>query len=64
MSKQTAFCAVCDHQIVPGVACDGQPRECPWNVFQRKQAPKTGSYAITIDNVTGSKDIDAVRGID
>ena len=64
MSNQTAFCSVCDHQIVPGVACDGQPGECPAHVYHYKQARKIGNYAVTIDNVTGCKERVAVKGID
>lgn len=64
MSQQQTFCSVCDHQIIAGVACDGQPDECPYHAEHSVKRHQAVSFAAIIDSVTGSREIDAVKGID
>lgn len=65
MSKEADFCTVCDHKIIPGVACDGQPEECPFHAVHHNNAHRQESrYATVVDSMIGDKDLDTVKGID
>jgi len=64
MSQENAFCSVCDHKIVPGVACDGQPEECPYHKEHPAKHHRTSAFAVTVDSMTGESATDAVRSID
>ena len=64
MSQKQAFCSVCDHKIVPGVACDGMPEECPSHTLHLEKHHQTRNFAATVDKVTGEKDFDCVKGLD
>jgi len=64
MSQEQGFCSVCDHKIIPGVACDGMPDECPLHAARDMQRDQTNLYAITVDSMTGQKDFDSVKSID
>lgn len=63
MSLEQGFCAVCDHKIVPGVACDGMPDECPFHVVLGERQHRTSAFAATVDSVTDLKDFDSVKSI-
>lgn len=64
MSQEPEYCTVCDHKIVPGVACDGQPEECPFHPEHGMKHRQSDRFAATVDSLTGDKDIDAIRSID
>jgi hypothetical protein len=65
MSPESIFCTVCDHNIVTGTACDGQPEECPYHTGpNRKVARNINNYAATVDRMIGSSDVAVVKGID
>jgi hypothetical protein len=64
MSQQTAFCDVCDHKIVTGIACDGQPKECPYHAVHGTKHRQIDNFAMAVDSLTGKSDPDAVRSID
>jgi len=63
--QQYQYCDVCDHRIVPGVACDGQPSECPHQDHPLLSAD-TRHTVIPVRAVTVALpgEFDAVRGID
>lgn len=64
MSNNPSFCSVCDHNVLPGVACDGQPEECPYHVEHPAKPVAQNSYAVITDSMTGIHDSDAVKGVD
>ncbi len=64
MFQEKGFCGVCDHKIVPGVACDGMPEECPSHTLATDNRHRISDFAVTVDKVTGEREFDCVRGID
>jgi hypothetical protein len=64
MRHKQAFCYVCEHEIVPGVACDGTLETCPSQTPHMKKQRLTSDFAATVDKVTGEKDFDCVKGLD
>ncbi len=64
MSLKQTYCAVCDHEVVPGVACDGQPDECPYHVAHVEKQHQKSSFAATVDSMTGEKNTESVKAID
>ena len=64
MTRDQAICTVCDHEIVPGVACDGMPEECPSHAPQAKNLRQPSNFAATVEKVTGERDFVCVKGID
>ena len=64
MSPESIFCTVCDHNIVTGIACDGQPEECPFRAGANQKPARNNNYAATVDRMIGSSDVAVVKGID
>jgi len=64
MSFEHAFCHYCHHQVVSGVACDGQPEECPLHPAEPEKRTRTTPFAVTLDEMTGVHEPDAVRSFD
>ena len=64
MSQESTFCEVCDHKIVSGIACDGQPEECPFHAVHGTKQRQMDRYAAAVDSLTGKKDADVVRSVD
>ncbi len=64
MDKESKFCAVCDHQIVPGVACDGPTRARPHQHLSRSFTGRLRltRYAAVLDSFSGCREYDVVRG--
>jgi len=63
MSHEQAFCSVCDHQIIPGVACDGMPEECPNHLAHTRKPTQAGRFAVALDSMRGEQDFDSVKSI-
>ena len=63
-SAAQEICNICDHQMVPGVACDGQFEECPHHTGQPVSAPGPdfGVYAEEVLDLAQPGEFDAVRG--
>ncbi|MEJ2576420.1 MAG: hypothetical protein P8106_06960 [Gammaproteobacteria bacterium] len=65
LQQKYQYCDVCDHRIVPGVACDGQPRECPHQDhplpagYDRRCTFPVQAVALALPS-----EFDAVRGVD
>ncbi|MGD2082669.1 MAG: hypothetical protein PVF91_06875 [Chromatiales bacterium] len=57
-------CNICDHQMVPGVACDGQFEECPHHLALGTAATGLdfGVYAEEVLDLAQPGEFDAVRG--
>ena len=64
MRHNPTLCYVCEHEIVPGVACDGMPEVCPSQSTHMEKQRQTRTFAATVDKVTGEKDFDCVKGLD
>ncbi|MEN8175591.1 MAG: hypothetical protein ABFS23_07495 [Pseudomonadota bacterium] len=63
-SAAELLCLSCDHEIVPGVACDGQYELCPYRPRQRFAGLASSHlpYRIEVVRLAQSGEFDAVRG--
>jgi len=59
-------CSRCDHQMVQGVACDGQYEDCFYLTEKRERsAPRRHrAFLVEIRNIAQPGEFDAVRGED
>jgi hypothetical protein len=64
MTHNQPFWNPCDHEIVPGVACDGPRGDCTSQTTRVQKQHLTRSFAATVDKVTGETDFDCVKGLD
>lgn len=64
MAKQAMRleCDVCDHELVHGVACDGQFEECPYLALKVAQQSKVKHlYLVEVADLALPGEFDAVR---
>jgi hypothetical protein len=64
MTHNQPFRNPCDHEIVPGVACDGLRGDYASQTQRMQKQHLTRRFAATVDKVTGETDFDCVKGLD
>lgn len=64
MITEEPICSVCDHAVLPGIACDGMQNECPADKKSIQQPREGNGYAATVERVTGEIEYDCVKGLD
>ena len=57
-------CGTCDHELVHGVACDGQYEECPYVKLRtgRRLKARPHLYLVEVADLALPGEYDAVRG--